>query len=201
MITRYLFFDPFMEVRLHLLFWMTFALNTLYNVNLLILTNLLKVTPPNIRIKSWLNLHTVWLTFLSFNWSFFGSEANTNVCSLQNCLYTLTLSNVTPYELWTDLKLDSSDLHITLVAWLMHIFWMMNEKKLDFKTIKCIFIGFGNSTRIKGYQLYNEDIKCILISCDVVFCEDLLLLGGPLASTYKSSSLNLKNNSFYNVFD
>ena len=44
--------------------------------------------------------------------------------------------------------------------------------KLDEKAIKCIVVGY--SAEIKVYILYHLQSKCILISHDVVFMEDVV---------------------------
>jgi len=42
-------------------------------------------------------------------------------------------------------------------------------RKLDYKTVKCIFIGYCEKT--KAYRLYNPQNKKLLVSYDVFFDE------------------------------
>ena len=42
-------------------------------------------------------------------------------------------------------------------------------KKLDSKSVKCIFLGYGSD--IKGYRLFNLEKGKILYSCDIIFNE------------------------------
>lgn len=96
---------------------------------------------------------------------------------LQNCSYTSVLPHTTPYELWTGIKTDLNNLRIFGCCTYAHI-PDTHRKKPDVKTLKCIFIGYGTLTGIKGYRLYHPATRRLFTSRDVVFSEDLLLTSG-----------------------
>lgn len=73
--------------------------------------------------------------------------------------------------------------------------------KLDFKTVKCFFVGCGNPTGIKGYRLYNPITQRIFTSRDVTFFEDDLLHGRSTSFTSKTMVPDLADNFFYEVPD
>ena len=52
----------------------------------------------------------------------------------------------------------------------MPMYQMKEEKKLDDKSEKCIFLGVRDLS--KAYKLYNPNSKRIVISRDVVFYEE-----------------------------
>jgi len=72
---------------------------------------------------------------------------------------------------------------------------------LDSKAVKCVFIGYGAPTGIKGYRLYNPATKKIFTSRDVSFDEDSLLSTSVLTTPDDNSSLpwSSDNGGLYSV--
>ena len=56
-----------------------------------------------------------------------------------------------------------------LVVTRMFIFVKIERKKLDFKSKKCIFLGYGSTS--KGYRLYDFTKKKVFLSRDAIFSE------------------------------
>ena len=50
-----------------------------------------------------------------------------------------------------------------------------NEGKMDKKSEKCIFIGYGNES--KGYRLYNPKTKKLIVRRDVFFMSQAIGIG------------------------
>ena len=96
---------------------------------------------------------------------------------------TKTLQSITPYEAWHDRK--PSIEHMRVFGCLAYnLVPQMQRKKLDDKAMKCIFVGYSSES--KGYRLYHPQTKCILVSWDVVFVEDVVQ---PLLSCTKDSDI------------
>ena len=87
---------------------------------------------------------------------------------LLNHFFTKVVQGKAPYEAWYRRKPDVSYLKIFGYVAYAHV---PTEKrsKLDDKSIKCIFVGYGNET--KGCRLYDLVTKKLFISCDVIFNE------------------------------
>ena len=84
---------------------------------------------------------------------------------------TKALKSITLYEAWRGSKLFVSHLHV--FSCLTYALVLVQQHQiLDNKGVKCIFVGY--SSKSKGYRLYHPQSKCILISWDVVFVEDVV---------------------------
>lgn len=55
---------------------------------------------------------------------------------------------------------------------------------MDSRALKCIFMGFKSS--VKGYKIMDLTLKCIFLSCDVVFYADVF----RLKNTFVHSSVD-----------
>lgn len=128
----------------------------------------------------------------------FWAEAVSTACYLQNCSFTSALSNTTPFELWTGMKPDIRNLRIFGCPAYSHI---PEEKrtKLDTKTLKCIFIGYSETTGTKGYRLFDPTTKRVFTSRDVIFYEDSLLTGGALPLQRSPSSTHFDPDELYQI--
>ena len=80
----------------------------------------------------------------------FWIEAIATACYLRNISYTKALNNITPYQLWTGLRHDLSHLRVFGCLAYTHI-PDEKKKKLDLKSLKCTFIGYGEPNGVKGY--------------------------------------------------
>jgi hypothetical protein len=77
-----------------------------------------------------------------------------------------SVNNKTPYEAWSDLKLEVTHFRIFgSRAWAR----VPSEKRkaLDPKSIECIFVGYPNS--VKGYRLYDLSLDRLVIEHSVQF--------------------------------
>ena len=75
---------------------------------------------------------------------------------------------MTPYEAWTGEKPKVDHIRIFGCQAFVHV-PKDERKKLDSKSKKCIFMGYGTTT--KGYRLYDPLKKKIVFSRDVIFNE------------------------------
>lgn len=82
-------------------------------------------------------------------------------------------SKFSPNELWNNEKFDLKSLRVFGCKAMAHI-PKEKRKKLDEKSIECIFVGYANNA--KGYRLYDPESEKIIISRDVVFIEDQKVL-------------------------
>ena len=80
--------------------------------------------------------------------SFWG-EAVATVCYLQNRSYSKSVLSKTPYEVWTGNKPDISHLRVFGCPAYVHI-PDEKRKKLEPKSMKCLFIGYGDLEGVKG---------------------------------------------------
>jgi len=55
------------------------------------------------------------------------------------------------------------------------------RKKLDLKSLKCTFLGYGEPNGFKGYRLYDPQSRRLFFGRDVIFFEDDILSNGSLA--------------------
>ena len=94
----------------------------------------------------------------------FWVEALNTAVYLRNRSPTKAVNHATPFEAWTGNKPDVSHLHSFGCTAYAHI-PKDERKKLDSKTRKCIFLGYGTET--KGYRLYDCERKGVFYSRDV----------------------------------
>jgi hypothetical protein len=92
---------------------------------------------------------------------------------------------------WTGSKPDLQHLWIFGCLAYEHVLKKL-WKKLDPKSNKCIFIGYGQVERVRGYWLYNRTTKKVSISWSFTFDEDLFFhLEGE--QTWKAFQLHLEH--------
>ncbi|MCH80374.1 copia-type polyprotein, partial [Trifolium medium] len=81
---------------------------------------------------------------------------------------TLSVKNMTPEEAWSDIK--PSVHHFRVFGCIAYVHVADNQrKKLDNKSIKCVFLGISDES--KAYKLYEPSERKIIVSRDVVFEE------------------------------
>lgn len=79
-------------------------------------------------------------------------EAIATTSSLQNLSLTKVLANSTSYQFWIRIQLDLS--HLIVFGYLAYTHIQdQKDKKLNIKSLKCIFIGYREPNGVKGYQL------------------------------------------------
>ena len=99
----------------------------------------------------------------------FWAEAISTAAYLCNRSPTRAVAGMTPYEAWTGQKPQVDGLRVFGCQAFVHI-PKDERKKLDSKSKRCIFLGYGATT--KGYRLYDPLKKRICFSRDVIFNED-----------------------------
>ena len=98
----------------------------------------------------------------------FWAEALSTAVYLRNRSPTKAVEEKTPYEAWSGDRPNVK--HLRLFECIAYALVPKDErKKLDSKSIKCIFLGYG--AEIKGYQLYDVERGKVLHSRDVIFDE------------------------------
>ena len=99
----------------------------------------------------------------------FWAEAISTAAYLCNRSPTKAVAEMTPYEAWTGKRPQVDGLRVFGYQAFVHI-PKDERKKLDSKSRRCIFGGYGVTT--KGYRLYNPMKKKVCYSRDVIFMED-----------------------------
>lgn len=98
----------------------------------------------------------------------FWAEALSTAVYLKNRSPAAHLGNCTPYERFFDDK--PSVKHLRVFGCVSYVHIPKDErKKLDRKSKKCIFLGYG--LNVKGYRLYDLSANKVIISRDVLFNE------------------------------
>lgn len=95
----------------------------------------------------------------------FWAETLSTVVYLRNCSPTKAVENITPFEAWHGYKPEVS--HLRVFAY-VHI-EKDERSKLDPKSQKCVFLGYG--TNFKGYRLYDMEKQTLCHSRNVRFDE------------------------------
>ena len=98
----------------------------------------------------------------------FWAEALSTAVYLKNRSPTKALKNMTPYEAWTKEKPKVEHLRVFGCDAYAHVA-KDERQKLDSKSRKCIFLGYGTET--KGYRLYDPSRLKVFFSRDVRFNE------------------------------
>ena len=98
----------------------------------------------------------------------FWAEALSVATYLKNRSPTTCFAKETPYERWWSEKPDVSNLKVFGCTAYVHI-PAEKRKKLDSKSMKCIFMGYPDGT--KGYKLFDPEKKMMCRSRDVIFDE------------------------------
>lgn len=99
--------------------------------------------------------------------SFWGEALKTGVYIL-NVIPKMKCGK-SPNELWNGEKDNLQRIRVFGCKAMMHV-PAEKRKKLDEKSIECIFVGYGYN--VLGYRLFNPKDKKIVVSRDVVFIED-----------------------------
>ena len=99
----------------------------------------------------------------------FWAEAVSTAAYLRNRSPTKAVAEMTPYEAWTGKRPQVDGLRVFGCQAFVHI-PKDERKKLDSKSRRCIFLGYGVTT--KGYRLYDPMKKKVCYSRDVIFMED-----------------------------
>ena len=98
----------------------------------------------------------------------FWAEALSTAVYLRNRSPTKSVEGMTPFEAWMGEKPNVE--HLRTFGCVVYAHVAKDErKKLDVKTRKCIFLGYGTET--KGYRLYDPKRARVFYSRDVVFNE------------------------------
>jgi hypothetical protein len=98
---------------------------------------------------------------------FWDKPVHTTIYTLTICPTRVVL-NSTPEEAWSRYKPSVSHMKVFGYIAYAHV-PKEKRRKLDDKSVKCIFIGYSTETR--SYKLFNPHTKKVIISIDVVFDE------------------------------
>lgn len=96
------------------------------------------------------------------------AEAVATAAYIQNRLPTSVLKQVTPYQKWCDKQPNVSHMKVFGCVAYAHV-PDIERRKLDKKAVKLRFVGYANNA--KGYRLFDEEKRRILIRRDVIFNE------------------------------
>ena len=126
------------------------------------------------------------------------SEAISHAQHLINCSPTRANHGTTPEAKYTSKTPNISNLRIFGCVAYVHM-PKERRRKLDNKTIQCLFMGFDNET--KAYRLYDQTRRKIVISRDAVFDETKvgfhhLNIGKPAENTifpFRSNGTYIEN--------
>lgn len=89
-------------------------------------------------------------------------------CYLQNRSYNSTLGNHTPYECWNGQPPDLS--HRRIFGCLAYKYIPSTlHNKLDPRTERTIFVGYGERFGMKSYHLFNQMTQKFTFSRNVIF--------------------------------
>ena len=86
----------------------------------------------------------------------------------------------TPYEAWTGVKPDLSDLHVFGTKAFVHI-PKVHRKKLDPHSVAMVFVGY--SEKSKAWVFYNLETKSEVRSNDVIFGDELFPCDAEFGNT------------------
>ena len=100
----------------------------------------------------------------------FWAEAVATACYLINRSPHTALKFKSPQEVWYNTPVNYSSLRIFGCPAYIHV----NDGKLEPRARKGIFVGYG--VGVKGYRVWCNDSKKIIVSRDVVFDEDSMLI-------------------------
>ncbi len=98
----------------------------------------------------------------------FWAEAVSTAVYLRNRSPTKAIEDMTPFEAWMKQKPQVEHLRVFGCDAYAHVA-KDERKKLDSKSRKCIFLGYGEET--KGYRLYDSSRSRVIYSRDVHFNE------------------------------
>lgn len=127
------------------------------------------------------------------------ADAVATACYIQNRIPSKAIvALTTPLTLWCGKSTTLSHFKIFGCTAYAHI-PDEHRQKLDIKTNKCIFVGYGEVQGNKGYLLYDQYKRQYLVSRNVVFDEDSLLKG--IFHPQTQPIQNLHNNDLHNISD
>jgi hypothetical protein len=98
---------------------------------------------------------------------FWAEAVHTTIYTLNRCP-TREILNLTPEEAWSGYKPSVAHMKVFGCTAYAHV-PKEKRRKLDDKSVKCIFIGYSIETR--SYRLFDPQAKKVIISRDVVFDE------------------------------
>ena len=98
----------------------------------------------------------------------FWAEALSVATHLKNRSPTACFNKETPFQRWWNEKPDVSNMKVFGCTAYVHI-PDAKRKKLDNKSMKCIFMGYPDGS--KGYKLYDPEKQIMCRSRDVIFDE------------------------------
>lgn len=100
---------------------------------------------------------------------YFWSEAANWTFYVLNRCPTSAVKNITPQEAWNGVK--PSVEHFRVWGSIGHVHVPdVKRRKLDDKSMACVLVGFSEES--KAYRLYNQTMKKMIVSRDVVFEEN-----------------------------
>lgn len=99
----------------------------------------------------------------------FWAEAVNTAVYLRNRSVVSGLKTKTPYEMWTGIKPDVTDIRIFGSEVMVHI-PKQKRNKWDKKANKMLLVGFGEN--VKGYRLYDPSRNSVITSRNVVIMEN-----------------------------
>lgn len=98
------------------------------------------------------------------------AEAVNMAVYLINRSINANLDNATPEEIWTNKKVDVSNLKLFGSTVMVHI-PKEKRRKLDYKSEKMVFVGYDSFS--KAYRCFDKEKGKITISRDVIFLNDV----------------------------
>lgn len=96
------------------------------------------------------------------------AEACNHTAFIMNRSASSSLNGMTPEEMWTNKKVDVSDIKVFGSPVMVHI-PKANRRKLDAKSVKLIFVDFDSDK--KGIRCIDPKTRKLTVSRDVVFYE------------------------------
>lgn len=97
---------------------------------------------------------------------FLWAEAINTAVHVINRTGTSTIKDKSPYELWYGKTAKIDDFKIFGSVIYVHI-PKQKRKKLDKKSVKCVFVGYGDHTNV--YRVYNSERRAVEVARDVIF--------------------------------
>jgi hypothetical protein len=119
------------------------------------------------------------------------ADAIATACHIQNRSFISNLDNITPLTMWCGKIPDLSYLIFFGSPRYAHI---PDDicKKLDAKSRKGIFVGYGEQEGVKGYILYDKVKRKYFTTQDVTFNEEAIL---PINNIIRNNNDSLNNNT------
>ena len=125
----------------------------------------------------------------------FWQEAGATACYLQNRSPHKALGLNTPYCLWFGRKPHVGHLKTFGGIAYSHVPTEI-RKKLDIHSIKCVFVGYGESNGVKGYRLFNPQSWKFFYCRSVIIDEDNFFRQAQVPLLMRKQS-----NTYENDFD